>query len=131
MGQDHEGGQPQQPRKKRRVGKELFGPGAVGAWTEEELANLPEWEAPPEEATRDQEDSDALREGVAIEGRRKRVGTRRLGEANEYGGGRGERGRAERGKGGGKGRTRGEPEEGEPDHPPASGQEKNRDGRRQ
>lgn len=84
MGKDPAERRREPPRRKRRVGKDLFGPGAVGAWTEEELANLPEWHAPPEEATRDQEDSDALRRGVAIEGRRKRVGTRRLGAARPY-----------------------------------------------
>jgi hypothetical protein len=78
--------QPEPAKGKRKVSKELFGPGAVGAWTEEELANLPQWEAPPELATRDQEDAEALRKGVAIEGRRKRVGTRRLGNARPYDG---------------------------------------------
>lgn len=66
--------------------KDLFGPGAVGAWTEEELANIPPWTAPPEMATRDQEDAEVLREGRAIEGRRKRVGTEKPGEANPYDG---------------------------------------------
>jgi hypothetical protein len=96
MSTDREGRQPgsrPQPgerRGKRRRGKDLFGPGAVGAWTEEELANIPPWSAPPEEATRDQEDSDALRRGIAIEGRRKAVGSRKLGEARPYGAGEGE-----------------------------------------
>lgn len=84
MAEDRGEQRAESPRRKRRTGKDLFGPGAVGAWTEEELANLPEWTAPPEEATRDQEDSEALRKGVAIEGRRKRVGTRKLGNAKPY-----------------------------------------------
>ncbi len=77
--------QPNQAKEKRQVRKDLFGPGAVGAWTEEELANLPEWKAPPEMATRDQEDAEALRKGIAIEGRRKRIGTRRSGDGNAHG----------------------------------------------
>lgn len=69
---------------KQGIRKDLFGPGAVGAWTEEELKNIPPWKAPPELATRDQEDAEALRRGKAIEGRRKRVGSREPGEARPY-----------------------------------------------
>lgn len=64
---------------------DLFGPGAVGAWTDEELANLPEIKAPPEMATRDQDDAELMREGKAIEGRRKAVGRRKPGSAKPYG----------------------------------------------
>jgi hypothetical protein len=86
MGQGAGAGKGGPRRRKRERGKKRsIGPGAVGAWTEEELANLPTWEAPPEMATRDQEDAEALRKGIAIEGRRKRIGTRRLGNAEPYG----------------------------------------------
>ncbi len=71
-------------RRKERAKERRFGPGAVGAWTEEELARLPEIHAPPELATRNQDDAELLREGRAIEGRRKAIGSRRPGSAPPY-----------------------------------------------
>lgn len=64
--------------------RRLFGPGAVGAWTEEELAHLPPLKAPPEQATRDEDDSEIMRKGTVIGGRRKAIGARRPGEAEPY-----------------------------------------------
>lgn len=61
-----------------------IGPGAVGAWTEEELARLPRIEATPEGATRDEDNPELMRRGEAIGGRRKSVGARRPGEAKSY-----------------------------------------------
>lgn len=82
--------------------KALFGPGAVGAWTEEELAHLPPLNAPPELATRDEDDSQIMRRGTVIGGRRKAIGTLRPGQAEPYGEEKeGEGERAEESGGGG------------------------------
>jgi hypothetical protein len=76
----HEEGEREEESRKR-----LFGPGAVGAWTEEELAHLPPLKAPPELATRDEDDSQVMRRGTVIGGRRKAIGTLRPGQARPYG----------------------------------------------
>ncbi len=47
-----------------------LGPGAVGAWTEEELANLPEVDLTSNPPTRQDDDPDALRQGIAEANRR-------------------------------------------------------------
>ncbi len=44
---------------------EILGPGSVGAWTEEELERLPKVEPHPENATREDDDPEALRKGTA------------------------------------------------------------------
>jgi len=79
----------EKPRKaegeRGRGGRRQLGPGAVGAWTEEELARLPPIPASAEEATRDEDNPEVMRRGEAIEGRRKAVGELRPGKAEPYG----------------------------------------------
>jgi hypothetical protein len=84
---------PSRRREERRTegetggkpGRRRLGPGAVGAWTEEELARLPPIPASAEEATRDEDNPEVMRRGEAIEGRRKAVGALRPGMAEPYG----------------------------------------------
>ncbi len=47
-----------------------LGPGAVGAWTEEELGKLPETDIGAHPPTRQDDDPEALREGIAGGNRR-------------------------------------------------------------
>ncbi len=55
-----------------------LGPGAVGAWSEEELENLPEVDGTSNPPTRQDDDPEALREGIAGANRREAAHTEPL-----------------------------------------------------
>ncbi len=57
-----------------------LGPGAVGAWSAEELANLPEVDLSANPPTRQDDDPEALREGIAEANRREAAHTEPLAE---------------------------------------------------
>lgn len=54
---------------KKRDQHDALGPGAVGAWTDEELAKLELPHVSHEKATREDDDPEALREGTALANR--------------------------------------------------------------
>ncbi len=65
-------------RKKRPP----LGPGAVGAWTEEELEHPPEVDLTAHPPARQDDDPEALREGIAEANRREVASTEPLEEEN-------------------------------------------------